>query len=101
AETFFALMQPGDTFMGMDLAAGGHLTHGSPVNVSGKWFKVVSYGVERDTHLIDYDQVESLARQHKPKLIIAGATAYSRIVDFAKFRQIADAVGAYLMVDMA
>jgi glycine hydroxymethyltransferase len=100
-ETFFALMQPGDTFMGMDLAAGGHLTHGSPVNVSGKWFKVVSYGVHRDTHLIDYDQVESLARQHKPKLIIAGATAYSRIVDFARFRQIADAVGAYLMVDMA
>jgi len=98
---FLGLLQPGDTFMGMDLAAGGHLTHGSPANISGKWFKVVSYGVRRQDGLIDYDQVESVAKEHKPKLIIAGGSAYSRIIDFAKFSQIAKSVGAYLMVDMA
>jgi glycine hydroxymethyltransferase len=98
---FLALLQPGDTFMGLDLAAGGHLTHGSPVNMSGKWFKVVSYGVRRDDNLIDMDEVEKIAREHKPKLILAGGTAYSRIWDFKRFREIADAVGAYLMVDMA
>ncbi len=98
---FLALLQPGDTFMGLDLKAGGHLTHGSPVNVSGKWFKAVSYSVRPDDHLIDMDEVEALAHQHRPKLIIAGGSAYSRFWDFARFRQIADAVGAYLMVDMA
>ncbi|MDX2103019.1 MAG: serine hydroxymethyltransferase [Alphaproteobacteria bacterium] len=98
---FFALLQPGDTIMGMDLAAGGHLTHGSPVNQSGKWFKVVSYTVDPETMLIDYDGVERIAREAKPKLIIAGGSAYSRVIDFARFRAIADAVGAYLMVDMA
>lgn len=98
---FFSLLQPGDTYMGMDLACGGHLTHGSPANQSGKWFKVVPYGVTRDTHLIDYDQVEALALEHKPKLIIAGASNYPRHIDFARFRAIADKVGAYLFVDMA
>ncbi|CEJ12185.1 serine hydroxymethyltransferase [Phreatobacter sp. AB_2022a] len=98
---FLALLQPGDTFMGLDLNAGGHLTHGSPVNMSGKWFKVVPYGVRRDDHLIDMDEVERIAHETKPKLIMAGGTAYSRVWDFARFRQIADAVGAYLMVDMA
>jgi glycine hydroxymethyltransferase len=98
---FLALLQPGDTFMGMDLAAGGHLTHGSPANISGKWFKVVSYGVDPKTHLIDYDQVARLAQQHKPKLIVAGGSAYSRVIDFPRFRQIADSIGAFLMVDMA
>ncbi|OYQ31343.1 serine hydroxymethyltransferase [Niveispirillum lacus] len=98
---FLALLQPGDTFMGMDLAAGGHLTHGAPANQSGKWFKVVSYGVTRDTNLIDYDDVEAKAREHKPKLIIAGGSAYPRQIDFARFRRIADEIGAYLMVDMA
>ena len=98
---FFALLQPGDTFMGMDLAAGGHLTHGSPVNQSGKWFDVVSYGVDPTTHLIDYDQVESLAKAHKPKLIIGGATAYFRHVDFKRLREIADSIGAILMADMS
>jgi glycine hydroxymethyltransferase len=98
---FFALLQPGDTFMGLSLAAGGHLTHGSPVNQSGKWFKVVPYTVRRDNQRIDYDEVEKLAHEHKPKLIIAGGSAYPRILDFARFRKIADAVGAYLMVDMA
>ncbi len=98
---FMALLQPGDTFMGMDLAAGGHLTHGAPANQSGKWFKVVSYGVTRDTNLIDYDEVEAKAREHKPKLIIAGGSAYPRQIDFARFRKIADEIGAYLMVDMA
>src|SRR5947207_4947290 len=98
---FMALMKPGDTFMGLSLAAGGHLTHGSPVNLSGKWFKVVPYGVRRDDHLLDYDDIERIAREAKPKLIIAGGTAYSRIWDFRRFRAIADAVGAYLMVDMA
>src|SRR3954469_7582613 len=98
---FLALLQPGDTFMGLDLAAGGHLTHGSPVNLSGKWFKVVPYGVRRDDDLLDYDEIERIAREAKPKLIIAGGTAYSRLWDFRRFRAIADAVGAYLMVDMA
>lgn len=98
---FLALLQPGDTFIGMDLAAGGHLTHGAPANQSGKWFKAVTYGVRRDDHLIDYDQVEALAKEHKPKIIIAGGSAYPRRIDFARFRAIADAVGAYLMVDMA
>lgn len=98
---FMAVMKPGDTFMGLDLAAGGHLTHGASVNQSGKWFNVVSYGVKRDTHLIDYEQMEELARKHKPKLIIAGGSAYPRVIDFARFRKIADEVGAVFMVDMA
>jgi glycine hydroxymethyltransferase len=101
AEVFMALMQPGDTFMGLNLAAGGHLTHGSPVNMSGKWFKVVPYGVRRDDHLIDMEEVERLAKEHRPKLIVAGGSAYPRIIDFRRFREVADAVGAYLMVDMA
>jgi glycine hydroxymethyltransferase len=101
AEVFMALMQPGDTFMGLNLAAGGHLTHGSPVNMSGKWFKVVPYGVRRDDHLIDMEEVERLAKEHRPKVIIAGGSAYPRIIDFRRFRGIADEVGAYLMVDMA
>ena len=98
---FLALLQPGDKFMGLDLNAGGHLTHGSPVNMSGKWFHPVAYGVRRDDHLIDMDEVARIARENRPKLIIAGGTAYSRIWDFAVFRQVADEVGAYLMVDMA
>jgi len=98
---FMALMQPGDTFMGLNLAAGGHLTHGSPVNMSGKWFKVVPYGVRRDDHRIDFDEVERLARQHRPKVIVTGGSAYPRFIDFRRFREIADAVGAKLMVDMA
>ncbi|WP_029013049.1 serine hydroxymethyltransferase [Niveispirillum irakense] len=98
---FMALLQPGDTFMGMDLAAGGHLTHGAPANQSGKWFKVVSYGVTRDTNLIDYDDLEAKAREHKPKLIIAGGSAYPRAIDFARFRKVADEIGAFFMVDMA
>jgi len=98
---FFALLQPGDKFLGMDLASGGHLTHGSPVNVSGKWFHPVAYGVREDDHLIDYDQVAEIAQREKPKLIIAGGSAYSRHIDFKRFREIADSVGAYLMVDMA
>jgi glycine hydroxymethyltransferase len=98
---FMALMQPGDTFMGLSLECGGHLTHGSPVNYSGKWFKVVPYKVRRQDHRIDFDEVAALARQHKPKVIVAGGSAYPRIIDFAKFRAIADEVGAYLMVDMA
>jgi glycine hydroxymethyltransferase len=98
---FLALLQPGDTFMGLDLNSGGHLTHGSPVNMSGKWFNVVSYGVRRDDNLIDMDEVAEIARKTKPKLIIAGGTAYSRIWDWQRFRQIADEVGAWLMVDMA
>ena len=101
AEVFMALMQPGDTFMGLNLAAGGHLTHGSPVNLSGRWFKVVPYGVRRDDHLIDMAEVEKLAKEHRPKVIIAGGSAYPRIIDFRRFREIADEVGAYLMVDMA
>ena len=98
---FLALLKPGDTFMGLDLNSGGHLTHGSPVNMSGKWFNVIGYGVRKDDQLIDMSEVEKLAHQHKPKLIIAGGTAYSRSWDWAKFRAIADSVGAYLMVDMA
>lgn len=98
---FLALLQPGDTFMGLDLNSGGHLTHGSPVNMSGKWFNVVSYGVREDDHLLDMDEVARLAREKKPKLILAGGTAYSRIWDWKRFREIADEVGAYLMVDMA
>ena len=98
---FLALLQPGDTFMGLDLNSGGHLTHGSPVNMSGKWFNVISYGVRRDDHLLDMDDVIAKAREHKPKLILAGGTAYSRFWDWAKFREIADEIGAYLMVDMA
>jgi glycine hydroxymethyltransferase len=98
---FLALMQPGDTYLGLDLAAGGHLTHGSPVNLSGKWFKPISYGVRPDDHLIDMDRVAELAQEHKPKLIIAGGSAYPRVWDFAKFREIADSVGAIFLVDMA
>ena len=98
---FLALLQPGDTFMGLDLNSGGHLTHGSPVNMSGKWFNVVSYGVREDDHLLDMDDIAAKAEQHKPKLIIAGGTAYSRVWDWQRFREIADSVGAYLMVDMA
>ncbi len=98
---FFALMQPGDTFLGLDLAAGGHLTHGSPANQSGKWFKPVSYTVRRQDQRIDMDEVEALAKQHKPKVIVAGGSAYARIIDFKRFRAIADSVGAFLMVDMA
>jgi len=96
-----ALLQPGDTILGMSLAAGGHLTHGAPPNQSGKWFNAIQYGVRRDDHLIDFDEVEKLAAQHKPKLIIAGASAYPRVIDFARFREIADSCGAYLFVDMA
>lgn len=98
---FFALLKPGDTFMGLDLNSGGHLTHGSPVNMSGKWFHVVSYGVRRDDQRIDMDEVARIARENKPKLILAGGTAYSRFWDWKRFREIADEVGAYLMVDMA
>jgi len=98
---FLALLSPGDTFMGLDLAAGGHLTHGSGVNMSGKWFKVASYGVRREDQLLDYDEIQKIAEQSRPKLIIAGGTAYSRIWDFRRFREIADSVGAYLLVDMA
>ncbi len=98
---FFAAMEPGDTYLGMNLAHGGHLSHGSPVNISGKYFNVVPYGVDDETHRINYDEVRELAVKHKPKLILAGASAYAREIDFAKFREIADEVGAYLMVDMA
>ena len=101
AAVFFALMQPGDTFMGLNLAAGGHLSHGMAINLSGKWFKPVPYNVRRDDHRIDMDEVEQLAKEHKPKLIIAGGSAYPRIIDFKRFREICDEVGAYLMVDMA
>ena len=98
---FFALLQPGDTVLSMSLAHGGHLSHGSPVNISGKYFNIVPYFVDEKTSLIDYDEVERLAVEHKPKLILAGASAYPRIIDFKRFREIADKVGAYLMVDMA
>jgi glycine hydroxymethyltransferase len=98
---FLGLLQPGDTFMGLDLNAGGHLTHGSPVNMSGKWFKPVSYGVRRDDQLLDMDEIARIAHEHRPKLIIAGGTAYSRLWDFDAFRQIADEIDALLMVDMA
>lgn len=99
--TYLALIEPGDTVLGMDLSAGGHLTHGSPVNFSGKTYHFVGYGVDPTTEVIDYEVVRILAREHQPKLIVAGASAYSRIIDFAKFREIADEVGAKLMVDMA
>jgi len=98
---FLALLQPGDSFMGLDLAAGGHLTHGSPVNMSGKWFRPIAYGVRPDDHLIDMDEVARIARENKPKLIICGGTAYSRHWDFARFREIADEIGAYLLADMS
>jgi glycine hydroxymethyltransferase len=98
---FMALLKPGDTFLGMDLACGGHLTHGSPANQSGKWFRPVTYKVREDNHLIDYDHVAEMAEKEKPALILAGASAYSRHIDFKRFREIADSVGAYLMVDMA
>ncbi len=98
---FFALLRPGDTLLGMSLPAGGHLTHGAAPNISGKWFDAVPYGVRRDDHRIDYDELERLAAEHRPKLIIAGGSAYPRIIDFARFRAIADSVGATLVVDMA
>jgi len=96
-----ALIKPGDTVLGMSLAAGGHLTHGAPPNLSGKWFNAVQYGVTKDTNLIDYDEVERLAKEHKPALIIAGGSAYPRIIDFARCQEIADEVGAYLLADIA
>ncbi len=98
---FLALIQPGDTILGMSLAAGGHLTHGAAPNMSGKWFNAVQYGVRKEDGLLDYEELERLAREHKPKLIIAGGSAYPRFIDFARFRAIADEVGAYFMVDMA
>ncbi len=98
---FLALLKPGDTFLGMSLNSGGHITHGLKIAMSGKWFNAVGYDVDKESELIDYDNVEKLALEHKPKLIIAGGSAYSRIIDFKKFREIADKVGAYLMVDMA
>jgi glycine hydroxymethyltransferase len=101
AAAFMALMSPGDTFLGLNLAAGGHLTHGSPVNMSGKWFKPVPYSVRRDDHRIDLVEVQKLAREHRPKVIVAGGSAYPRTIDFRTFREIADEVGATLMVDMA
>ena len=101
AAVYHALVEPGDTIMGMDLNAGGHLTHGSPVNFSGKLFNIIPYGLNTDTGLIDYDEVQALATEHKPKMIIAGFSAYSQVVDWARFREIADSVGAYLFVDMA
>jgi len=101
AAAFMALMAPGDTFMGLNLAAGGHLTHGSPVNMSGRWFKPIPYGVRRDDHRIDFEEVAKLAREHRPKVIIAGGSAYPRFIDFRRFREIADEVGAKLLVDMA
>ena len=101
AAAFMALMQPGDTFLGLNLAAGGHLSHGSPVNISGKWFKAVPYSVRRDDQRIDMDEVRKLAEEHKPKVIVAGGSAYPRIIDFKAFREVADSVGAKLMVDMA
>ena len=98
---FLALLNPGDTFMGMSLNSGGHITHGLKISMSGKWFNAIGYDVDKESELIDYDNVEKLALQHKPKLIIAGGSAYSRVIDFKRFRTIADKVGAYLMVDMA
>ena len=98
---FFALVKPGDTVLGMNLAHGGHLSHGSPVNISGKYFNIVSYGLDDETERIDYDRLLETAKACQPKLIVAGASAYPRVIDFAKFREVADAVGAYLMVDMA
>jgi glycine hydroxymethyltransferase len=101
ASVFFALMNPGDTFLGLNLAAGGHLTHGMKINYSGKWFNAVAYNVRRDDHRIDMDELRKLAHEHRPKVIIAGGSAYPRIIDFKGFRAIADEVGAYLFVDMA
>ena len=98
---FLALLKPGDTFMGMSLNSGGHITHGLKISMSGKWFNAIGYDVDKKSELIDYDNVEKLALEHKPKLIIAGGSAYSRVIDFKRFREIADKVGAYLMVDMA
>ena len=98
---FLALLKPGDTIKGLDLSHGGHLTHGSPVNVSGKWFNVIQYGVDRETQRLDMDAIRELAREHKPKLIVCGYSAYPRTIDFAAFRSIADEVGAYLLADMA
>ncbi len=98
---YFAALKPGDTILGMDLAHGGHLTHGAPVSFSGKMYNVVRYGVDRDTETIDFDQVERLAKENRPKLIVAGASAYPRVIDFDRFRKIADEVGALFMVDMA
>ena len=98
---FLALLKPGDTFMGMSLNSGGHITHGLKISMSGKWFNAIGYDVDKESELIDYDHVEKLAHEHKPKLIIAGGSAYSRVIDFKRFRDIADKVGAYLMVDMA
>lgn len=98
---YYATMQPGDTFLGMDLNAGGHLSHGSPVNISGKYFNVIHYGVDKEKELIDYNEVEDLAKKYKPKVIVAGASAYSRFIDFEKFQDIAKSVGAHLMVDIA
>ncbi len=98
---YASVLQPGDTILGMNLSHGGHLTHGHPLNFSGKLYKVIAYGVRREDELIDYDEVQRLATEHKPKLIIAGASAYSRVIDFARFRQIADSVGAVFLVDMA
>ena len=98
---FLALLQPGDSFLGMDLSCGGHLTHGSPANMSGKWFKPLAYGVTRDTHLIDFDEVNDIAQRERPKLIIAGASAYALRIDFERFAKVAKAIGAYFMVDMA
>ena len=98
---FLALLQPGDTIMGLDLSHGGHLTHGSPVNVSGKWFNVVQYGVDKETQRLDMEAIRQLAVEHKPKLIVCGYSAYPRTIDFAAFRAIADEVGAYLLADMA
>jgi glycine hydroxymethyltransferase len=98
---FLALLNPGDTFLGMSLNSGGHITHGLKISMSGKWFNAIGYDVDKQSELIDYDNVEKLALEHKPKLIIAGGSAYSRIIDFKRFREIADKVGAYLMVDMA
>ena len=98
---FFSLLTPGDTVLGMNLTDGGHLTHGSPVNMSGKYFKIVPYGVSKETETIDYDELEKIAVENKPKLIVAGASAYARTLDFPRFAEIAKKVGAYLMVDMA
>ena len=98
---YFALLEPGDTILGMNLTDGGHLTHGSPVNISGKYFKIIPYGVDKETERIDYDELERLAKEHQPKLIVGGASAYSRIIDFERMAQIAKSVGAYFMVDMA
>ena len=98
---YFALLQPGDTILGMNLTDGGHLTHGSPVNISGKYFKIIPYGVDKETERIDYDELERLAKEHQPKLIVGGASAYSRVINFERMAQIAKSVGAYLMIDMA